>query len=349
MKNCKKETICTLYKRSNGSDGVTCTINLFREITSISPSFYRVAAGDTIKYDIGRIRYLRCICKKYDFSQEPGINFSKLGKADVNIEGFYKVPQLKETYLIASPNNTLHVTKNSRTQYQVSASDLCQTYNLTLTVESLPTCTNWKIKSNVTFPLEINDTNILSCHYNYTTTMISISAENDSRVYYILKFEYEQFKRNVTKELTVPTKLMKIEFKTNITAFIKLCAYGCDKCGKEKEFICYSTIQNTFKNGKTSIRDAVAILCKLGGLIFLTIFGIILRFKYRKTSKSCNSDKDEIRPRHTPESFSRILIEKDEDYAGENDPTYEKINECHHYDKPDISFKDKDSVSKKPW
>ena len=35
-----------------------------------------------------------------------------------------------------------------------------------------------------------------------------------------------------------------------------------------------------------------------------------------------------------------------EDYDEESDPTYEKINECHHYDKPDISFENMDSVSK---
>ena len=36
------------------------------------------------------------------------------------------------------------------------------------------------------------------------------------------------------------------------------------------------------------------------------------------------------------------------DYAEENDPTYEEIDECGHYDKPDVSLKDIDTVSKTP-
>ena len=39
------------------------------------------------------------------------------------------------------------------------------------------------------------------------------------------------------------------------------------------------------------------------------------------------------------------MRQKDEDHDEDNNPKYEKINECHHYDKPDINFKDIDSVS----
>ena len=41
-------------------------------------------------------------------------------------------------------------------------------------------------------------------------------------------------------------------------------------------------------------------------------------------------------------------MQKDEDYAEENDLTYEEIDECHHYDKLDVSLKDIDTVSKRP-
>ena len=75
-----------------------------------------------------------------------------------------------------------------------------------MTVEYSPTCTNWKIESNLTFPLNVGHPNTLLCHYKYTTTIIRTSAENDSRVFYILNFADEQFERNVTKELTLPTK-----------------------------------------------------------------------------------------------------------------------------------------------
>ena len=345
--NCKKQVRCNLYKRSNISNGINCTknIDLLTEITSTSTSVYHVLAGDTFITDIGRVRDLQCICKDFDLNQNMAKKFLQLGKVDVKIEGFYNIPKLEKTNLIATPSNTSSVKRISNKQFQVSASDLCQTYNLTVTVESKPTCTNWKIKSNVTFPLESNDSIIRSCQYNHTIISINTSAENDARVYYTLNFEDEQCIRNVAKELTCPAKRMKIQSKPNITAFIKLCIHGCNKCGKEKDFICYSTIPKSLTNGKTSILNTIVIFCSLGGLIFFIIFGMIFWFTCGKTRESCDSDKDEIRPRHTTESLARILMQKDEDSDEENDPTYEKINKFHHYDKPDISFKDIDSVS----
>ena len=347
--NCKKQVRCNLYKRSNISNGINCTknIDLLTEITSTSTSVYHVLAGDTFITDIGRVRDLQCICKDFDLNQNLAKKFLQLGKVDVKIEGFYNIPKLEKTNLIATPSNTSSVKRISNKQFQVSASDLCQTYNLTVTVESKPTCTNWKIKSNVTFPLESNDSIIRSCQYNHTIISINTSAENDARVYYTLNFEDEQCIRNVAKELTCPAKRMKIQSKPNITAFIKLCIHGCNKCGKEKDFICYSTISKSLRNSKTSIMNTIVIFCSLGGLILFIIIGMILWFKCCKTRQICDSDKDEIRPRHTTESLARILMQKDDDYVEENDRTYEMINKCHHYNKPDISFKDIDSVSKK--
>ena len=344
--NCKKQ--CNLYKRSNISNGINCTkkIDLLEEITSTSPFAYYVVAGDTYNVPIGRIRYLKCICKDYHLNQNLTKKFLQLGKVDVKIEGFYDIPELKKTNVIATPGNTSSVKSINKEQFQVSVSDLCQTYHLTVTVESEPTCTNWKIKSNVTFPLESNDPITLSCQYNHTIISINTSAENDARIYYILNFEDEACNRNVTKELTCPAKGMKIQSKPNITAFMKLCIHGCNRCGKEKDFICYSTIQKSLRNGKTSIMNTILIICSLGGLVFFIIFGMILRLKCGKTRESCDSDNEEIRPRHTTESLARILMQQDEDYDEENDPTYEKINKFHHYDKPDISFKDIDSVSR---
>ena len=215
-----------------------------------------------------------------------------------------------------------------------------------MTVESSPACTNWKIESTLKFPLNTSDANTLFCHYKHTNTTIRTSAENDSRIFYILNFGDKQFERNVTKEFTLPTKRMKIQSKANITASIKLCAHGCKRCGKEKEFICYSTIPKSLKNGKASDRNTIVILCALGGLIFFIIFAMILWYIYNKRGKSCNSDNDQIRPRRNAKSLARLLMQKD--YAEENDPTYEEIDECGHYDKPDVSLKDIDTVSKTP-
>ena len=83
--------------------------------------------------------------------------------------------------------------------------------------------------------------------------------------------------------------------------------------------------------------NVILIPCVLGGLVLFVIFGMILWLRHSKRSESCNSDEDEIQPRHRTESFSRVLIRKDENYAKENDPIYETISEFHHYDKPNIS------------
>ena len=307
---------------------------------------YHVAAGDTFDIPIGSIRNLKCTCKKFDICQTLTKVFSRLKKADVKIDGFYEVPKLKKTFFKVIPANTSDVKRKSKKHFNISASYLCHRYYLTVTVEYSPTCTNWKIESNLMFPLNVGYTNTLLCHYNHTTTIIRASAENDSRVFYILNFGDEQFERNVTKEFTLPTKRMKIQSKANITASIKLCAHGCKRCGKEKVFICYSTIPKSLKNGKASDRNTIVILCALGGLIFFIIFAMILWYIYNKRGKSCNSDNDQIRPRRNAKSLARLLMQKD--YAEENDPTYEEIDECGHYDKPDVSLKDIDTVSKTP-
>ena len=111
---------------------------------------------------------------------------------------------------------------------------------------------------------------------------------------------------------------MKIQSKANITAFIKLCAHGCKRCGKEKEFTCCSTILKSLKNGKASDRNTIVILCALGDLIFFIIFVMILWFKYSKTHKSCNLDNGQIRPRRNAKSLARLLMQKEEDYAEDN-------------------------------
>ena len=201
---------------------------------------------------------------------------------------------------------------------------------------SQPTCTNLEIKTNLTFPLGSLDTNSILCRYNSTDITIRTSACDDSGVYYIVIIESENVTIEFIQELTFPNKWIKLQSKTSIIAFIKSCFRGCKRCGKEKEFICYSAIPKLLKNGKTSTMNIIVIPCVLGGLIWFIIFGIILWLKHSKRSQGCYSGKDEIQPRHSAESFARMLMRKDENYAEDIDPIYEKISEFHHYDKLDI-------------
>ena len=346
LENCKIKEGCYELNRGNGSNSVKCTTDFnFHEISTTIPVSFQLWAGNKFIHGLGKIRNLQCNCKNFDLDQKMAITNTQLGKVHVQIEEFYDFPKVEETDLFATPTNTSKVKKqkNSKKEFEVLLYDLCQTYNLTLRVKSLPTCTNWKIESNVKLPLRSVDTNTFFCQYNHTTIKINASPENDSQVYYNLSFGNQQFQGNVAKELTFPMERMKIKSKLNITAFVKLCARGCDRCGKEKKFICYSTIPKSLKNDKTSIRNKLVIICVLGVLIFFGIFGMMLWFKHSKRSKICKSDKEEIRPRHT----TRVPMEN-EDYAKEPDPIYEKIKEYHHYDKLDISFMDVDSVSEIP-
>ena len=91
------------------------------------------------------------------------------------------------------------------------------------------------------------------------------------------------------------------------------------------------------KNEKASIMNIIVIPCVSGGLVLFTIFGMILWLRHSKRSESCYSDKVEIQPRHSAESFTRMLMRNNENYAEENDAIYEKISEFHHYEKYDIS------------
>ena len=259
------------------------------------------------------------------------------GKAHVTIGNFGKVPSVSRTYLTATPKNTLSVQQINANDFLISTSDLCQTYTLALTVVSHPTCTNWEIKTNLTFPLRILDANSIFCQYNSTNITIRTSACDDSGVYYTVIIESENVTTEFIQELTFPNKWIKLQSKTRIIALIRSCVRGCKKCGEEKEFICYSTIPKLLKNEKTSIMNIIVIPCVLGSLILFIIFGMILWLRHSKRSGNCNSDKDKVQPRHGAKSFTRMLMLKDENYAEENDPIYEKISEFHHYDKLDIS------------
>ena len=337
MEYCKMQTRCNFYQRNNSSNGVKCAqkIDLLTEITSFTPFSYYIIGGSNFKVNIGKIRDLKCICREFDLHQILTIRLPTFGKALLTINGFYyNIPQVKNTYLTATP--PLSVEKISKFAFQIATQNMCQTYSLAVTVVSIPTCTNWEIKTNLTFPLRSLDTSSILCQYNTTDITIRSSACGDSGVYCTVIIEGENITTEFIQESTLPNKWTKLQSKTSVIAFIKSCLHGCKKCGKEKEFICYSTIPKLLKKGKTSIMKIIVIPCVLGGLILFIIFGMILWLRHSKRSESCYSDKDEIHPRHTAESFARMLMRKDEKYAEDNDPIYEKISDFHHYDKPDI-------------
>ena len=282
--------------------------------------------------NFGKIRYLKCNCIHFDFSQNMTITHTQLGKADVNIGGFHEIPKFEGTDLTVIPNS--EITKINEKHFKMSVSDLCQIYNLTIKVKSQPECTNWKIKSKlVTFPITNGNANIFSCQYNQTIATLTTSVENDPLVYFNLDFENESFKTSVAKELTLLTNLLKIKSEENITGSAQICAHGCNKCKIVKNFTCYSTIPKSLKVEERS-SNIILILCVVAGIIFFGMCGIILWFRHAKRTKSKNSDAEKIRPRVIQETLSRI------ENNIEEDPTYEVIKDFNHYDKPDINFTD---------
>ena len=47
--------------------------------------------------DFGKIRYLKCNCIDFDFSQDMTITHTQLGKVDVKIGGFHEIPKFEGT------------------------------------------------------------------------------------------------------------------------------------------------------------------------------------------------------------------------------------------------------------
>ena len=282
--------------------------------------------------NFGKIRYLKCNCIDFDFNQDVTITHTQLGKADVKISGFQKIPKFESTDLTVIPNS--EITRINEKHFKMSVSDLCQIYNLTMKVKSQPECTNWKIKYNlVTFPITNGNANIFSCQYNQTVATLTTSVENDPLVYFNLKFENESFNKSVAKELTLLTNLLKRKSEENITGSAQICAHGCNKCKIVKNFTCYSTIPKSLKVEERS-SNIILILCVVAGIIFFGMCGIVFWFRHAKRTKSKNSDAEKIRPRVTQEA--RLRIENNI----EEDPTYEVIKDFNHYDKPDITFTD---------
>ena len=290
--------------------------------------------------NLGQLRDLKCNCISFDFNQTVVVTYTQLGKADVTISGFYEIPKLKDTNVIVIPNKYSEIKKVNTKHFEISVSDLCKIYNLTIKVESQPKCTNWKIQPKpVRFPISSGNVNISSCQYNQTITTLTTSADNESLVYFNLSFENESFIKNVTRELTLPTKWLKRKSEKNVTGSIQICAHGCNRCEIVKNFTCYSTISKSLKIEEIS-SNITLILCVVAGLIFFGMRWIVLWFKLAKGTKNRNSDTDEIRPRVILESLPGISVQTIENNTEGNDPTYEVIKDFHHYDKPDINFTD---------
>ena len=330
----------------------TCEVNETLNISSIQYSkeigfhehLLSTATPSPIVYtqndfncNFGKIRYLKCNCIDFDFSQDMTITHTQLGKADVKIGGFHKIPKFETTDLTVIPNS--EITRINEKHFKMSVSDLCQIYNLTMKVKSQPECTNWKIKSKLaTFPITNGNANIFSCQYNQTIATLTTSVENNPLVYFNLEFENESFNKSVAKELTLLTNLLKKKSEENITGSAQICAHGCNKCKIVKNFTCYSTIPKSLKVEERS-SNIILILCVVAGIIFFGMCGIVLWFRHAKRTKSKNSDAKKIRSRVIQKTFSRISFQTIKNNT-EEDPTYEVIKDFNHYDEPDINVTD---------
>ena len=261
---------CDVWERENSdtklcklvtdSRQVFCVkqIDLHAEVTSTKPYHYRFYARSSSKLvvtkKIGKIRYLECGCDKFDFEQKLKTTFpySRLFPfpyADIGIGPFYNIPKLRDAKLDISPSNALKIKKYSDQHFEISALNICLTYKITVKLKTWPTCTNWKIKPILLdFPLKNLTVNDAFCKFNQTHITLNTSGDSSSQFYYNLTFKNETFTKNVTKEITIPSNLMKNKPQLNITASVKLCAHGCRKCGTKMLFTCYSEI--TTEKGK---------------------------------------------------------------------------------------------------
>ena len=149
-------------------------INLYSEVRSTKPYHYRFIAShrskDILTKDIGKIRYLQCGCKYFDFGQELKTTFLHSKKASIEIGPFYDIPRLIDTKLHIDPNNALNIKKYSDSYFEISGPNMCPTYSISVKLETWPTCTNWKIKPiSLDFPME--DQTDMMCFENSVSLM----------------------------------------------------------------------------------------------------------------------------------------------------------------------------------
>ena len=290
----KESTNVDTCKMVTNSSQVFCSkqINLYAEVRSTKPYHYRFFAShiskDIVSKEIGKIRYLKCGCKHFDFEQTLKIVFPYLGKADIEIGPFYDIPKLKDTKLNIVPNNHLSIKKYNDERFEISGLNICPTYSINVKLRTWPTCTNWKIKSTLLqVPLDGLTVNDISCKFNQTHVTLNRSVDSDSQFYYNFSFVNKIFTRNVTKKVILPGEWVKTKPQNNITIFVRLCAHGCKTCGTEMPFICYSEI--TTVSSKEEISKIVSpYLWFLFGIIFVFIFAALMWAKYAGKARICN-------------------------------------------------------------
>ena len=286
----KKYTKMKICNIVTGSLQVFCIkqINLFHEVRSTKPYPYRFYASHhskvVVSKEIGKIRYLQCRCKYFDFGQKLKTTFLYSGRADIRIGPFYDIPKLIDTKLIISPNNALSIKKSNDKHFEVSGLKICQTYDITVKLKTWPSCTNWKIKSILPdMPLKDLAVNNISCKFTHKQTTLNISADSDPQFYYNVFFMNETFTKNITREIILPRKSVKNDVQNNLTAFVKLCAHGCRKCATKRSFFCFSEIPT--KNRKEEVFKTMSpYLWLFLGIVFLGIF-IVLLWANEKSQK----------------------------------------------------------------
>ena len=230
----RKSTDRNLCKMVIDSCQVFCLkqINLQEEVRSTKPYYYRFYAShnskNVVSKELGKIRYLKCECKYFDFGQEVKVSFPYLGKVDIQIGPFHDIPRLVDTTLNIAPSNNVSIKKSNDKRFEISGLNICPRYNITVELKTWPTCTNWKVKSILLdFLSEGLNVNDFFCKFNRTHINLNTSADSSSQFYYKLSFMNEMSIKNYTKEITLPSKWLKNELRNNITAFVKLCAHGC--------------------------------------------------------------------------------------------------------------------------
>ena len=126
------------------------------------------------------------------------------------------------------------------------------------------------------------------CKHNQTHTILSKTEDNNySQFYYNLSFIDEIFTKNITRQITLPSKWVKNDLHKNLTVFVKMCIRGCNKCGRSKPFMCYSEIPT--QNRKEVVSKIISpFLWFLLGIVPLVIFAVLfwanfIRKKFDKT------------------------------------------------------------------
>ena len=267
-------------KRIDNSESVLCKTAIpSYEETSTNPKVNAVFVKHNSTHAWRRgIHWYNCSCNSISFNPNLEIsNLSMPGKPDVKIKSSSKnFRPVSDIEINIIPNNGAILKEHKKeNHYGLSGFDICQKCVIKVSLEIAPACGKCKLNSSV---IEFSKEKFIAdepfCFYNQTHINVTMNSVNFPELYLNLTLLNNIFMRNITNNLTLPTKKLKDITFQNVTANISLCVHRCRKCGVTRSFTCYSKnppIGSDSGNTSYFSTSIIVVLGIGGGLLFIAM------------------------------------------------------------------------------